>query len=156
MHFYFFSFRQTYCGNLWLDPDPLVAARMWKTRHLHFSGPLFLHLYLHVPYVMHIWQISSFFLSCSHTTTHTKTHTLSQPLPSSRSLVRFSSLPHTHTHTRPSLSGREEGNCWDGKRKKAPTLAPKAPAPSYVLVCMYTAAELHWSLVLQPGRVVLK
>ena len=74
---------------------------------------------------MHIWQTISFFFRLSHTTAHTKTHTLPQPLPSSLSLVRFSSLPHTHSHTRPSLSGREEGNCSDGKRKKLPRLHQK-------------------------------
>lgn len=46
------------------------------------------------------------------------THTLPQPLPSSLSHVRFSSLPHTHAHTRPSLSGREEGSRRDGKKKE--------------------------------------
>ncbi len=48
------------------------------------------------------------------------THTLHRPLPSSLSLVSFSSLPLTHAHTRPSLSGREEGSHRDGRRKKLP------------------------------------
>lgn len=91
---------------------------------------------------------SSFLYNCSQKHAHTQTHTLPQPLPSSLSHVRFSSLPHTHTHTRPSLSGREEGSRRDGKGKKAPTLATKATSRR-IHVCMCAAVALRWSRVLQ-------
>lgn len=50
---------------------------------------------------------------------HTRT-TFANLWPPVWGLASFSSLPHTHAHTRPSLSGREEGNDRDGKSKKLP------------------------------------
>lgn len=50
---------------------------------------------------------------------HTRT-TFTNLWPPVWGLASFSSLPHTHAHTRPSLSGREEGNGGDGKSKKLP------------------------------------
>lgn len=96
------------------------------------------------------------FMLCSFfplTHSHTAAHTLHQPLPSTLSLVSFSSLPHTHTHTRPPLSGWGGGELQGRKKKKKLPRSHRKRQRPHVCVRLH---DVYGSLAPLIRGVVLK
>lgn len=87
------------------------------------------------------------------THSHTAAHTLHQPLPSTLSLVSFSSLPHTHAHTRPPLSGWGGGELQGWKKKKKLPRSHRKRQQPHVCVRLH---DVYGSLAPLIRGVVLK